>query len=51
MINMNGPCLSDWNAKKLCVVGESWATYGALDKPTGISSEIEEVKNAAKLFT
>lgn len=50
MISINGPCLREWNAKKYVLSWLKAGRHGALDKPTGKSSNIREVKEAAKLF-
>jgi hypothetical protein len=40
MISINGPCLSDWNAKKYVLSWLKSGRHGACDKPTGKSSNI-----------
>jgi len=53
MININGPCLRDWNIDKYVLSWLKTGRHGALDKPTDkLSSpkEPKEGKKAAKLF-
>ena len=50
MISINGPCLHNWNAKKYALSWLKAGRHGALDKPTGKSSNARKANKAFNLF-